>query len=62
MNNKTRGKGLAIAISIGVVFLSSAGYTAPTTNILVEGAIPDSKVFGGPVHYDSANFNDQARR
>jgi quercetin dioxygenase-like cupin family protein len=49
MNNKTRGKGLVIAISIGVVLLCSARYTAPTTNILVEGTIPDSKVFGGPV-------------
>ena len=43
MNNKTRGKGLAIAISIGVALLCSARYTAPTTNILIEGAIPDSK-------------------
>jgi len=49
MNNKTRGKGLAIAISIGVALLCGAKYSAPTTNILVEGTIPNSKVFGGPV-------------
>jgi quercetin dioxygenase-like cupin family protein len=47
MKTKTGWKPLAIAISIGVVLLGVSVYSA-TTNILVEGTIPDSQMFDGP--------------
>jgi len=50
MNSKRWSKGLAIAMSLGVAFLCGTMYSAPTVNILVEGTIPDSRVFGSPVH------------
>jgi quercetin dioxygenase-like cupin family protein len=44
---KNRSKGLAIAISLGMVVLAGAVHSA-TTNILVEGTITDSKLLDGP--------------
>ena len=48
MTRKTSWKRLATAITFVVVLLGVSVYSA-TTNILVEGTIPDSKVFDGPV-------------
>src|SRR5512132_2570806 len=48
MKNKIRRKGLAIGISLGVVLLAITAYSA-TSNILVEGTIPSSVFFEGPV-------------
>jgi quercetin dioxygenase-like cupin family protein len=48
MKTKTRNKTLAFAISLGVVLLGVTVYSA-TSNILIDGTIPDSKVFDGAV-------------
>ena len=48
MTRKTIWKRLATLISLGVVLLGATVYSA-TTNILIEGTIPDSKLFDGPV-------------
>jgi quercetin dioxygenase-like cupin family protein len=48
MKNKIRRKGVAIGISLGVVLLGITAYSA-TTDILVEGTIPSSIFFEGPV-------------
>ncbi len=47
MKTKTRNTILAAAISFGVVLVGVTVYSA-TTNIVVEGTIPDSQMFDGP--------------
>jgi quercetin dioxygenase-like cupin family protein len=47
MKTKTHKKRIAIAISIGVALLAITVYAA-TPNNLVEGTIPNSKLFDGP--------------
>ena len=48
MKTKIRGKGLVIAVTLGAVLLGVTAYSA-TTNILIEGTIPNSRVFNGSV-------------
>ena len=48
MTTKARWRTLAFAISLGVVLLGVTVYSA-TSNILIDGTIPDSKVFDGAV-------------
>ena len=48
MTTKAKWKTTASATSLAVVLLSVAVYSA-TSNILIDGTIPDSKVFDGPV-------------
>lgn len=48
MTPKPRWITVGIAISLAVVLLGVTVYSA-ATNILIDGTIPDSKVFGGPV-------------
>lgn len=48
MTSKTIWKTVATAISLGVVLLGVTVHSA-TSNILIEGTIPDSRVFDGAV-------------
>jgi hypothetical protein len=45
MKIKTLSKGLVIAINLGVVLFGVIAYAA-TSNILAEGTIPHSELFG----------------
>lgn len=48
MTTKARWKTIATATSLAAVLLGVTVYSA-TSNILIDGTIPDSKVFDGPV-------------